>query len=194
MSSGLPASALPTLGQCLIGGTWSAGVGPVTRTLLSPCDTRETVASVPEASLEQVDAACAAAAKAFPSWRGTPAPERARLMFKFRELLEANYLDLAKLIVAENGKLLGEAKGDVRRGIDVVEFACGVPSHMMGSTLPEISHNVDSYFIREPIGVVAGVPPFNCACAHCISLPHARQLARAPCAACTTPADGSTPV
>jgi len=82
-------------------------------------------------------------------------------MFKFRELLEANYLDLARMIVIENGKLLSEAKGDVRRGIDVVEYACGIPTLMMGKTLPEVAHNVDSYFIREPIGVVAGIPPFN---------------------------------
>jgi malonate-semialdehyde dehydrogenase (acetylating)/methylmalonate-semialdehyde dehydrogenase len=144
-----------------IAGRWVAGEGAVTRKLLNPADTTEVVAEVREASAAQVDAACDAAAKAFPAWRVTPPPDRARVLFKFRELLEANFLELAKTIVRENGKLLSEAKGDVRRGIDVVEFACGIPSHLMGKNLPEISHNVDSYVLREPLGVVAGIPPFN---------------------------------
>jgi malonate-semialdehyde dehydrogenase (acetylating)/methylmalonate-semialdehyde dehydrogenase len=116
---------------------------------------------VREASAEQVDEACAAAARAFPAWRATPPPDRARVLFKFRELLEANFLDLARGIVRENGKLLSEARGSLRRGIDVVEFACGIPSQLMGRTLPDVSRDVDSYTVREPLGVVVGIPPFN---------------------------------
>jgi malonate-semialdehyde dehydrogenase (acetylating)/methylmalonate-semialdehyde dehydrogenase len=145
----------------LVAGRWVEGEGTIVRRIGNPADTAEILASVREASVAQVDDACAAAARSFPGWRATPAPDRARVLFKFRELLEANYLDLAKLVVRENGKLLSEAKGSVRRGIDVVEFACGIPSHLMGQTLSDVSRDVDSYVVREPVGVVAGIPPFN---------------------------------
>lgn len=145
----------------LIAGQWIEGQGATERKLFDPADSTQLLASVREASTAQVDDACAAAARAASTWRTTPAPDRARVVFKFRELLEANFLDLAKGVVRENGKLLSEAKGSVRRGIDVVEFACGIPSHLMGQTLPDVSRDVDSYVVREPVGVVAGIPPFN---------------------------------
>jgi malonate-semialdehyde dehydrogenase (acetylating)/methylmalonate-semialdehyde dehydrogenase len=116
---------------------------------------------VREAGSEQVDVACNAAGKAFATWRAVPAGDRIRVLFKFRELLEKEFDNLAKLLVRENGKLISEARGDVRRGIDVVEFACGIPSHLLGRTLPEVSRNVDTYMSREPLGVVVGIPPFN---------------------------------
>src|SRR4051794_24677419 len=145
----------------LIAGRTAAGAGPRTRTLLQPADARETVACVREASSEQVDEACAAAAQAFPAWRATPSLDRARVLFRFRDLLNRHFEDLSRSIVRENGKLLSEARGSLRRGIDVVEFACGIPSLLMGRTLPDISRDVDSYVVREPVGVVAGIPPFN---------------------------------
>src|SRR5258708_28980844 len=100
------------------------------------------LAPVREAAPDQVDEACAAAARAFPGWRATPAPDRAHVLFKFRELLEKNSSDVAHSIVRENGKLLSEARGALRRGLDVVEFACGIPSQMMGQTLTDISRDV----------------------------------------------------
>src|SRR5262249_59693148 len=109
----------------------------------------------------QVDDACGQAAAAFPAWRAVPPPARARPLFRYRELLESHYDELARLVVRENGKLLSEAKGSVRRGIDVVEFACGIPSLLMGRTLPDVAHDVDSHVVREPVGVVVGIPPFN---------------------------------
>src|SRR5271168_171464 len=145
----------------LIGGSWAEGRGFTNRDICNPADTAEVLALVREAAPEQVDEACAAAARAFPGWRATPAPDRARVLFKFRELLEKNWLELARLVVRENGKLLSEAKGSVRRGIDVVEFACGIPSQLMGQALSDISRDVDCYTVREPVGVVAGIPPFN---------------------------------
>jgi len=148
-------------GANLIGDRWVAGTGPVTRTLVDPSDTGVVVATVAEASAEQVDEACAAAARAFSAWKATPAPDRAHVLFRFRDLLEKNFNDLAELIVRENGKLLSEARGSLRRGLDMVEFACGVPSQLMGKTLTDISRNVDSYDVREPVGVVVGIPPFN---------------------------------
>lgn len=149
------------LGWNLIGSRWVPGSGPQTRTLRNPADTAEVVAEVVEASAEQVDEACATAARAFPAWSATPAPDRARVLFCYRELLEENFDELAELIVRENGKLLSEARGSLRRGVDVVEFACGIPSLLMGRTLQDVSANVDSYVLLEPVGVVVGIPPFN---------------------------------
>jgi malonate-semialdehyde dehydrogenase (acetylating)/methylmalonate-semialdehyde dehydrogenase len=145
----------------LIGGTWVEGRGNASRDSYNPADTAEILAPVREAAPEQVDEACAAAARAFPGWRATPAPDRAHVLFKFRELLEKNSSDVTHSIVRENGKLLSEARGALRRGIDVVEFACGIPSQMMGQTLTDISRDVDCHTIREPMGVVVGIPPFN---------------------------------
>lgn len=145
----------------LIAGEWTVGQGETTRRICNPANFTQQVASVREASATQVDAACAAAHAAFPAWRATPPPDRARILFRYRELLEKHFDELAMLLVQENGKLLSEARGSVRRGLDVVEFACGIPTLLMGKTLPEISRNVDSYVVHEPLGVVVGIPPFN---------------------------------
>jgi malonate-semialdehyde dehydrogenase (acetylating)/methylmalonate-semialdehyde dehydrogenase len=83
------------------------------------------------------------------------------VLFRYRDILETHFDEVARLIVRENGKLLSEARGSLRRGLDVVEFACGIPSLLMGRTLPEIARQVDSYVVREPLGVVVGIPPFN---------------------------------
>lgn len=157
----IPSSIAAHLGECFIGGRWVKGDGPVSRPVPNPANVKEIVSSVQEASIAQVDACVEAAHAAFPGWASTPAPERARVMFRFRELLEKNVDELATMIVLENGKTLLEAKGDVRRGIDVVEFCCGAPSLMMGLTLPDISHGVDASNFREPLGVCVGLPPFN---------------------------------
>jgi malonate-semialdehyde dehydrogenase (acetylating)/methylmalonate-semialdehyde dehydrogenase len=156
-----PASKPKTLGLNFIGGRWINGDGPQTRNINNPADTTQLVAAVREASLDQVDETCALAAKAFTSWRATPSPDRAKVIFRFRELLEEHFDDIVELLVKENGKLKSEARGSLRRGIDVVEFACGIPSQLMGKTLPEIARNVDSYVVLEPVGVVVGIPPFN---------------------------------
>jgi len=137
----------------LIGGTWVEGRGNTSRDICNPADTAEVLAPVREAAPEQVDEACAAAARAFPGWRATPAPDRAHV--------EKNFSDVAHSIVRENGKLLSEARGSLRRGLDVAEFACGIPSQLMGQTLTDIARDVDCHAIREPLGVVAGIPPFN---------------------------------
>src|SRR5262245_1762845 len=119
------------LGWNLLGGRWAAGDGPTTRNIANPADKMQLVAAVREASVEQVDAAVAAAASALPGWKATPAPDRARVVFQFRELLERHFDELVDLLVKENGKLKSEARGSIRRGIDVVEFACGIPSQLM---------------------------------------------------------------
>lgn len=155
------ASKVGAAGSNLIGGRWVAGTGPQVRAIVNPANVKEIVASVREAAAEQVDDACAAAAAAFTSWRATPSPDRARVLFRYRELLEEHFQEIAELLVRENGKLLSEARGSLRRGIDVVEFACGIPTLLMGKTLPEIARNLDSSVFLEPLGVVVGIPPFN---------------------------------
>ncbi len=145
----------------LIGGSWVDGDGPATREYKNPADVTHTVASVREASLEQVDQACAAAAKAFGAWAVVPAPDRARILFRYRDLLEQHFEELARIVVKENGKLYSEAKGSVRRGIDIVEYACGIPSQLMGKVMQDVSRNVDTHAVLEPLGVVAAIPPFN---------------------------------
>src|SRR3954454_23319713 len=107
-TSSRPASALN-----LIGRSWVEGRGDTSRDIYNPADTAEMLAPVREASPEQVDEACAAAARAFPGWRATPAPDRAHVLFKFKELLEKNFEDVAHSIVRENGKLLSEAHGSL---------------------------------------------------------------------------------
>jgi malonate-semialdehyde dehydrogenase (acetylating)/methylmalonate-semialdehyde dehydrogenase len=148
-------------GLNLIGGRSWLGRGATTRCINNPADTRQLVAQVREASAEQVDEACQQAARAFPGWRAVPAADRARFLFRYRQLLEEHFDDLAALIVQENGKLLSEARGSLRRGLDVVEFACGIPSQLLGRTLPNGSHDIDGYVVVEPLGVVVGIPPFN---------------------------------
>lgn len=154
-----PSAAVPRLN--LIGDRWVEGQGSVVRRILNPADTGDELSAVREASTQQVDDACAAAARAFPGWRATPPPDRARVLFRFRELLEKHFLDIARQIVRENGKLLSEAKGSLRRGIDCVEYACGIPAQLLGQTLTDVSRDVDCTVVREPVGVVVGIPPFN---------------------------------
>src|SRR5262249_14324212 len=114
-------------GLNLIGTQRVAGRGQQTRRIVNPADTEELVDAVHEASPEVVEEVCAVAARAFPAWQVTPPPDRARVLFRYRELLEEHFDEVAGLIVRENGKLLSEARGSLRRGVDVVEFACGIP-------------------------------------------------------------------
>ena len=109
----------------------------------------------------EVDDAVKAAQKAFASWSKTPPPKRATVLFNYRQLLEAHFDELSRIIVQENGKTLEEARGDVRRGLEVVELACGIGHLAKGENLPRIAEGVDGVTMREPIGVCAGITPFN---------------------------------
>ncbi len=102
-----------------------------------------------------------AAAAALPAWAETPVVERARVMFRFREKLAAHAEELASLVTREHGKTLAESRASVHRGVEVVEFACGVPSLIMGQSLANIARQVDCETIRHPVGVCAGITPFN---------------------------------
>ena len=113
------------------------------------------------ASAAEVDAAVKAAAAAFPAWADTPPIRRARVMFKFLELLNKHRDELAHLITAEHGKVFTDAQGEVTRGIDIVEFACGIPQLLKGDFTEQVSTGIDNWTLRQPLGVVAGVTPFN---------------------------------
>ena len=113
------------------------------------------------ASTADVDTAVAAARAAFPAWADTPPIRRARVMFKFLELLNQHKDDLARMITAEHGKVFTDAQGEVARGIDIVEFACGIPQLLKGDFTDQVSTGMDNWTLRQPLGVVAGITPFN---------------------------------
>jgi malonate-semialdehyde dehydrogenase (acetylating) / methylmalonate-semialdehyde dehydrogenase len=113
------------------------------------------------ASSAEVDAAVASAQAAFPAWSDTPPLRRSRVMFKFLELLNANKDKLAHLITAEHGKVFTDAQGEVARGIDIVEFACGMPQLLKGDFTDQVSTGMDNWTLRQPLGVCAGITPFN---------------------------------
>ena len=123
--------------------------------------TGEVTARVDYAGPDEVNAAVAAALKAFPGWRNTSLSARAKTLFAFRELLNANRGRLARIITEEEGKVLADADGEIARGLEVVEFACGLPELLQGSFSANVSTSVDAYTFRQPLGVVAGITPFN---------------------------------
>jgi malonate-semialdehyde dehydrogenase (acetylating)/methylmalonate-semialdehyde dehydrogenase len=143
-----------------IGGEWVESAATDHVEVHNPA-TGDILARTPLSSKSEVEQAIAAAAEAFPAWRDTPAVERARVMFRFKALLEDHFEELSQILVEEHGKTLVEARGDVRRGMEVVEFACGVPSLLMGQALDDIARGIDTSTFRVPLGVCAGICPFN---------------------------------
>ena len=123
--------------------------------------TAEVLARTPLSTAADVDAAVQSAADAFPAWRRTPPGERVQYLFKLKNLLEEHLGELARLITEENGKTLAEAKAELRRGIENVEVACGIPMMMQGYNLEDVTPGVDEMLIRQPLGVVAAIVPFN---------------------------------
>ena len=123
--------------------------------------TGEVLRHVPFANAADVDAAVQAASAAFPAWRSAPPLRRARVLMRFRALLEAHKKDVAKIVTEEHGKTLADAEGSVTRGIEVVEFATGIPHLLKGDYSENVGSDVDAYSIRQPVGVCAGITPFN---------------------------------
>ena len=113
------------------------------------------------ASRKEVDAAVAVAQEAFVSWGQTSPLRRARIMFKFLELMNANRDELAAIITAEHGKVFTDAQGEVTRGIEILEFATGIPELLKGDYTEQVSTDIDNWVMRQPLGVVAGITPFN---------------------------------
>jgi malonate-semialdehyde dehydrogenase (acetylating) / methylmalonate-semialdehyde dehydrogenase len=123
--------------------------------------TGEQTGAVGLASADEVDVAVAAAKSAFPAWRSASLSRRSEVMFRMRELVDANRKEIASLLTAEHGKVLSDAMGEVARGLENIEFACGVPHLMKGGFSEQAATGVDVYSIRQPLGVVAGITPFN---------------------------------
>lgn len=143
-----------------IGGAWDEATTDRFDDIPNPA-TGEVLARVPLSAKADVDAAVQAAKAAFPAWSDTPVVDRARVMFRFQHLLWQHQDELARTITMENGKNLAEAQAELLRGIEMVEFAAGMPSLLMGETLPNIAKSIDSHVLRFPLGVVAGITPFN---------------------------------
>ena len=144
-----------------VDGRWAVAEATATQEIRNPA-TAEVVGHVPLSGTADVDAAVRAAESAFPAWRATPPQERARYFFRLRQLLDDNREELARLIVTEMGKTIDDARGEVQRGIENVETACGIPSMMMGYGLEDgAARGIDEEVVFQPLGVVAAITPFN---------------------------------
>ena len=143
-----------------IGGKAVAATGKRTGNITNPA-TGEVIRKAPMSNAADIDAAVGAATQAFEQWRETPPLRRARVLTRFRELLEANRDAFAKLITQEHGKTLGDAAGSLQRGIEVVEFASGVPHLLKGEHAEDVGRGIDCHSMLQPLGVCAGITPFN---------------------------------
>ncbi|MBY0221561.1 CoA-acylating methylmalonate-semialdehyde dehydrogenase [Sporosarcina aquimarina] len=143
-----------------INGEWVPATTDQTEEVYNPA-TGEVIANVPISTKEDLDSAVQVASEAFVTWKEVPVPRRARILFKYQQLLVDHWDELARIITVENGKNFTEAHGEVLRGIECVEFAAGAPTLMMGDNLPSISTGLESGTYRYPVGVVGGITPFN---------------------------------
>ncbi len=146
-----------------VGGRWEEGNGRETEPVYDPA-TGEVIAETPLSTRDDLDRAVKAAEAAFPDWSATPVVKRTQVLFRYKMLLEEHFEELRDLVTLENGKDAKDAGGEVRRGIEVVEFACGMPSLMMGETVRDVARGVDNVSYRYPLGVVAAIAPFNFPC------------------------------
>jgi malonate-semialdehyde dehydrogenase (acetylating)/methylmalonate-semialdehyde dehydrogenase len=143
-----------------IGGTQVAGTSGKYGDVFDPAS-GEIQARVALANAAEVDRVIAVANAAFPAWAATPPLRRSRVMFKLRDLLERDRKELSAIITSEHGKVLSDADGEVQRGLEVVEFACGIPHLLKGEFTEAVGTGIDAWSIRQPLGVVAGITPFN---------------------------------
>ncbi|HSZ17659.1 MAG TPA: aldehyde dehydrogenase family protein, partial [Terracidiphilus sp.] len=143
-----------------VGGKWQSATSAPGLELTNPA-TGESLGQSPSGSAAEVDTAVQAAQAAFPAWRATPPGDRVQFLFKLKNLLESHFDELAAIITTENGKTLAESKGELRRGIENVEVACGIPVLMQGYSLEDIAPGIDEIMVRQPLGVCAVITPFN---------------------------------
>jgi malonate-semialdehyde dehydrogenase (acetylating)/methylmalonate-semialdehyde dehydrogenase len=160
MSAPQPAREKIEAVRNLIAGRWESSPSTRYGDVYNP-STGKVIASVPMSTAEDVDRVVQAAVAALPGWAETPVVDRARVMFRYRELLVRHAEELAYSVTREHGKTLAEARASVHRGIEMVEFACGMPSLIMGQSLANIAGNVDCETARHPVGVCTGITPFN---------------------------------
>ena len=157
--SSIATTSAPDL-QNYFNGAWQRSAATEFVDVANPA-TAEILARTPLSTASDVDAVVKAAADAFPAWRRVPAGERVQYLFKLKNLLEEHIDEISRLITIENGKTFGEAKAEMRRGIENVEVACGVPLMMQGYNMEDVTPGVDEMLIRQPLGVVAAIVPFN---------------------------------
>lgn len=157
-SMGVPEQA-QQLGN-YISGHWTHSTSDEYADVINPA-TGESLGKVPLNGKEDVAAAVEAAATAFPEWRRTPPGDRIQYLFKMKHLLEAHFEEISRVITKENGKTLTESRGELRRAIENVEVACGIPTLMQGYNLEDVARGLDESMIRQPLGVVAAITPFN---------------------------------
>ncbi|HSR42162.1 MAG TPA: CoA-acylating methylmalonate-semialdehyde dehydrogenase [Longimicrobiales bacterium] len=143
-----------------IGGEWVRSESSESLPVVDPA-TGEELGRVPLSSAAEVDAAVGAAREAFPEWRETPAVERVRVLFRLKALLDEHRDELARDLTREHGKNVEETSGEIQRGIENVEHACGIPALMMGETLEDVARGIDCETVRQPLGVFAGITPYN---------------------------------
>ena len=143
-----------------ISGAPRAGTSGRSGAVFNPATGRQT-GTADFASVAEVDHAVQAAKDAFPAWRSLSLARRAELFFTIRELVHERREEIAKILTAEHGKVLSDAMGEVTRGLEVIEFCCGLPTLLKGGMTEQASTGVDVYSIRQPLGVVAGITPFN---------------------------------
>jgi len=153
---------MATTGQLpnYINGQWRRSTASEYLDVVNPA-TGEVLAQAPLSEEADVAAAVEAAAAAFPEWRRTPPEERIQYLFKLKQLFEEHFEELARLITMENGKTLAESRGELRRAIENIEVACGIPTLMQGYNLEDVARGIDEIMIRQPLGVVASITPFN---------------------------------
>jgi malonate-semialdehyde dehydrogenase (acetylating)/methylmalonate-semialdehyde dehydrogenase len=147
----------------LVAGRWSPSKSGRSGEVYNP-STGKPIARVPLATAAETAEVVAAAKQALPAWAETPAVDRAKVLFQFRHLMVERFEELAALVTREHGKTLAEARAEVQRGLEMVEFACGIPSLLMGDTLPNIAASVDAETNRHPVGVCVGITPYNFPC------------------------------
>jgi malonate-semialdehyde dehydrogenase (acetylating)/methylmalonate-semialdehyde dehydrogenase len=152
-------TAVQTL-KFYVNGKWESAEGRAFHPITNPA-TGKTIAQVPYATVDDVDRAARFAHEAFLKWRETPVVERVQVFYRYKELLEKHANELARILSTENGKTLEDARGSVRRAIQMVEVACGMPSLMQGYALENVAKGIDCQTIRQPLGVCAGISPFN---------------------------------
>ena len=144
----------------LIAGEWSVPAHAPSSPVFNP-SSGEIIGSVPLGGTNEVDAAVQAAEAASPAWANTPVIDRARILHKYRALLDLHFDEITRIISREHGKTLAESRGDLFRGLEMVEYATGGPALLMGEALPNVARGIDCEAIRMPLGVCVGITPFN---------------------------------
>ena len=143
-----------------VNGKWEVSAGYELHSITNPA-TGRVIARVPYATAADIDRTARSAHEAFLKWREVPVVERVQVFYRYKDLLERHAEDLARALTTENGKTLDDARGEIRRAIQMVEVSCGMPSLMMGQSLENVSRGIDCHTIRQPLGVCAGITPFN---------------------------------